>query len=478
MIAKGVRRFVANGAEIVTNLLLTGTRNIPGAMGSDPRRNYEADFGYPDECWAMDPEVYEVYESKDTPFEKAWAELNTRIDTLGYLHRIDVLSGIGQFGVLLLGLSDSGDLAQPVAGMRPDGTIDPASGIKHELLYIRAFDETLATVKEIEQDRSNRRYGQPLYYNLKFQTPFEQGNVPGPPEGRMPGGFSEGGKAQSTIDAVVHWSRVVHVADNRMSSEVFGLPRMHNVYNRLCDLIKVLGSSGEMFYRGAMPGLSFEVNPDIVDFEIDKDALKEEMEAYSNNLSRYLATVGLTAKSLAPQVASPVDHIRSQLEAITIALKVPLRVFLGSEEAKLSSTQDARTWNKRLSKRQNKYLTPLVIRPFVDRLIAFGVLPTPERYSVEWPDLNTSTNEDAATNAAKLTDALAKYVAGQVETVMPFEVFLTTILKLKPLEAKTIADAARNAEERLTPKPPPVTAPGAKGPPQPNRQPRLPRGPR
>ena len=55
-----------------------------------------------------------------------------------------------------------------------------------------------------------------------------------------------------------------------------------------------------------------------------------------------------------------------------MAYGVPYRILVGSEEAKLASSQDKRTWNERVQKRRDNYLTPMVVRPFVDRLIALG----------------------------------------------------------------------------------------------------------
>lgn len=72
---------------------------------------------YPDECWALDPEVYESEDTQDiTEFEEAWKQLTSdakedisaeedagRVNALHYLHRVDQISGIGRFGLLFFG---------------------------------------------------------------------------------------------------------------------------------------------------------------------------------------------------------------------------------------------------------------------------------------------------------------------------------------------------------------------------------------
>ena len=100
-------------------------------------------------------------------------------------------------------------------------------------------------------------------------------------------------------------------------------------------------------------------------------------------------------------------------------------------------SQDAITMNKRIASRQNNYVTPYVIRNFIDRLIAIGVLPE-AIYLVTWPDLNTPTDLDIAEVADKITSALAKYVAGGVSTMVPEKEYLTMILKMTDDEAETI----------------------------------------
>lgn len=371
----------------------------------------------PDESWAEDPGVFETEEETETEFEKALIEIEFKNHIWHYLARIDELSGIGRFGILLLGIDDGKELNMPVDGINEKGekTGKPAC----KLLYLKAFDESVVTIKEKEKDISNPRYGLPVMYSVVF---------------------SKGSGGLSTKD--VHWSRVLHVADNREMSEVFGIPRIECVYNRMIDLRKILSGSGEMFWKGAFPGYSFEVNPELKDVELDTDAIREELEKFQNSLQRYIAVTGVTVKSLSPQVADPSKHVEIHLKTIAISLGVPVRILFGSEEAKLASSQDVRTWNRRLRKRQEKYLTPMMVRPFIDRLIAIGVLPEPKEYFVKWEDLNTVSDEEKAQIAGTRTEALAKYVQGSVDELIPPQEYLTKILGMTSDEAEAIIKAA------------------------------------
>lgn len=449
----------------------------------DPRRSIDTECGYPErielkhynkvwereglgkrvvgclpaESWALPPAIYEVEdENVETEFEKAWKELEDAKSLFTILQRADELSGIGRFGVILLGLSDGKTLDQEV------------SGKKLKLNYVRVFDETVVTVSKMENDQSNPRYGLPIEYNVIFsdQTGGDIGSM-------------EYGMVTTTAQTVkVHWNRIIHVADNRRMSEIYGEPRMKPVYNRLLDVRKILSGSGEMFWRGAFPGYSFEVNPDQKDVELDATTIREEFNNWSQGLQRYLAVTGVSVKSLAPQVADPLNHLEAQLNYIALTLGIPKRILFGSEEAKLASTQDSKTWKTRLVHRQNSYLTPYLIRPFVDRLIEFGVLPAPSesdtemdsqeegeetkpnpttneedgsrpKYTVEWPDMFAMSEEDMAKVSESKTKALASYVSGGVETLITPMEFLTKIMHMSQEEAEAVVDAAKEREEEL-----------------------------
>ena len=452
---QAVHRF----GQIIDNVLLSRQQLTDRYL--DPRRDINHECGYPQtesitvekhyrimydrepiatrvvqvlpqESWQVQPTVYESEEADEvTAFEQGWKDLGCNLrgkswyqDEEGspiweYLHRIDELSGIGRYGVLLLGLGDGRELYEPV---------ETAEGMK--LLYLRAFDESLVSIVNHEKDRANPRYGQPIEYMVSFDDPTQT---------------SQSGTQLSLSGAKVHWSRVVHVADNLGSSELFGVPRMRPVYNRLHDLCKLYGGSAEMYWRGAFPGLSIETHPQLqTDVQLsaeEKTAMRTQMEQYMGGLQRYLSLIGMSAKSLAPQVVDPTPQINAQIMAICIQLGIPKRVFTGSERGELASTQDDSAWNDRLAYRQNNYITPRLIVPFIDRLITLGVLPEPVGYSVVWPDLNTLTDEQKADIAIKRTEAMVKYIQGSVEALMVPLDYLTRVIGLSQDEAAVVLEA-------------------------------------
>lgn len=443
--------------EIVANAMLSRQALIRQLM--DPRRDigdecghpisisvdmyqslYERDpiaarvvEGLPRECWKVNPQVYEEEDSdKATEFEQAWDELGKNLggeegyykDEEGsrvweYLKRADELSGIGHFGIILLGLDDGKDYREP------------ATGKKNKLLFLRVFPESLVQISQFENDHTSPRYSKPLTYNVTLQ------------DYRQDPQHASQGLDVSTV--AVHWSRVVHVADNLASSEIYGVPRMRPVWNRLHDLQKLYGGSAEMYWRGAFPGMSIESPQG--DVQLDRGAMRDQMENYYNGLQRYLALMGMTAKMLAPTVVDPTPQIMVHLEAICIKLEFPKRIFIGSERGELASSQDAIAWDNRLRNRQKNYLSPRLIAPFIDRLINLGCLPKPEQVCIHWPDLTTLSDNEKADVATKKTAALAQYVSGGVDAVIPPLDYLTRILDFDEEEAESILEAAAEQME-------------------------------
>jgi hypothetical protein len=442
---------------MTTNLLLSRSSALLGGSLDTTERNIDTECGYPEtdpsidqyrsmyervgiatriinvypsESWSVPPLVYQTEKPSKTAWERAWNRIAAKHAIFHYLERIDELSGIGRFGVMLIGTNDGNPLNQPVRGVNEKGQkVENTSKKPRDLLYLRTFPEYLVQIKEIEQDSNNPRYGQPKLYNVKMSDPKD---------------LSESAPvAQAITDQDVHWTRVLHVADNRQSSEVFGRPRLKPVYNDILDIRKVKGGGAEMFWKGAFPGISFETYPELTDVaELDAESVKQEIEAYSNGLQRYMRLIGMTAKSLAPQVADPSNHLTALLQLICATIQVPLRVFMGSEAAHLASQQDSVAWNRRLRHRQDLYLTPMVLRPFIDRLMLLDILPTIDEYIIEWRDLNVLSETDRAKISLQKAQAILQYVTSGAFALVPPRLFLELVLEFSPAEAQTIIEEA------------------------------------
>jgi len=432
----------------------------------------------PRHCWREQPSVFED-ENPDveTPFEAAVRELGDKLRGDNWyegdqgnplweiLARSDIVSGIGHYGVTLFGVGgDEGkDLSKPLEFRNKKDTVQNAETLR-ELIYLRTFPESLAQILEFDDDITSPRYGMPTYYNLDFDD-----------TSRLQ--ISADTTIRPRSESIrVHWSRVIHITDDLTSSEIFHIPRMRPVLNRLLDLDKTYGGSAEMFWQGALPGLSFETHPQLGgDVEIDSSSMKTQIEYYMNGLQRFLVTSGMAAKSLAPAVADPTAHINTQIEAICIALDCPKRIFMGSERGELSSAQDSGEWTKVIEGRRNGRVTPRLIIPTFNRMISLGFLPVPQGggtslqegspveagmegakpqpipekptgpkakkpkgYGVSWPTADGLDKVQQAAVALQLTQAIVAYIAGDGIQVIPIMNYLTMILGFTQDEATSI----------------------------------------
>lgn len=472
------------GLSSVVNSLVTNATLMRSELVSklfDPRRDIEKEAGYPrtitaemyramydrdgtanrvtrfwpEESWTMNPEIFETEDPSKTPFEEAFEELNKRKHLFHYMQEIDVISGIGRYGLLLLGFDDGMELSEPMEGIpaAEDGEAPKKTTTPRKLLYLRLFSEESVEVSTVETDKENPRYGQPTHYELLLTTSSDDG--------------TEAGLQTQNIERLrVHWSRVIHVAEKKEQSETYGTPRQKVVWNRLLDGQKVMGGAGEMFWKGAFPGYSIETNPNIPDVDLDTTTIRTQLSNYFNGLQRYLALTGVTVKSLTPQMGDPTSHRNAIMEDIAFAMGVPKRKLFGSEQAQLASEQDTRTWNGRVSRRCEMHVTPMIIRKVVDRLVWAGVLPVPPKgYEVFWPDLNAQTDMEKADIAAKRTEAFSKYVSGNVASLIAPEDYLTMIHGMDDEEVEQILDGMRehledmlDHQEQMQPQDPPQEA--------------------
>lgn len=396
----------------------------------------------PKESWQVTPWVYETEDMETvTPFETAFSEVSNMLNGQlsfyrgpenanfwEYMRRLDVMSGVGRYGVLLLGIDDGKDLSTP-ADLRPRNSPD------RRLIYLRVYPESMAKITAYDNSKFSPRYGHPETYSVStYDSEFSSSEGASPPS--------------DTVN--VHWSRIIHVADNLESSEVLGTPRQVPVLNCLSNIEKIYGASAEGYWLSCFPALSLETLPQL-DGEVymDEARLRVMMEDYAQGLQRWIALQNMSANPLKPDVVDPNPHLTAQLQLISLKIGVPLRILLGTERGEAAASQDDAAWNDRIRERENDHITPRMIVPTVDRLILMGILPVPsEGYRVQWPDLESQGAIEKANSAMKLSQALAQYVSSGAALLMPMQHFLTKIMKMTDSEARSIVEeAAKMSEE-------------------------------
>jgi hypothetical protein len=226
----------------------------------------------------------------------------------------------------------------------------------------------------------------------------------------------------------------------------------------LQDIEIIVGGGAEGFWRGAFPGFALiaRENAHFSDDGQTLTALETEMDAYINNLQRYVRLQDVDVEQLKVQVADTSDQLDGQFLLISSATGIPKRILTGSERGQLASDQDETSWNKKVDERRTNYLEPMVVRPFYNRMIEKGVLPAPkdEEYEVVWADLYIPSEDDKAKVAKTKAETIAVYGNSVgAEQVVPLPMFLGKVMGFTDDEVKqAIGDIEKdmiNEEESI-----------------------------
>jgi len=376
---------------------------------------------FPDATWRGKLKVVEDRStgtmSPTTEFEKAWDSLEKDLKVLHYLKRADKVSGIGQFGALFMGFSGNGELKKPIKSTKKGS----------KLIYLSPYSEDNVEVDTWVSSPTDPRFGLPNTYRVK-----QASNV---------------GVSVSSKTLIVHHSRLIHIAEGLNEDDVFGTPRLEVVWNRLMNLELLAGGSAEMFWRGAFPGISFEAEDDADFDEQSKTDLNDEIDKYMHKLQRSLKLQGVKANQLSVQIADPSKHFDIQVKLISAATGIPVRILIGAESGELASSQDETAWNSKVEERRIDYAEPLILRPFIDKMIETGVLPEPKQYEVIWPDIFSPSEADQASINKRNSESLATYAnAPNASKVVLPKQFLQRFLGFTEAETQDTPDILPDAK--------------------------------
>lgn len=325
---------------------------------------------YPDAVWTRPPQII-----KNEGLKTALDALDKATSLYHYINRADRLSGIGKYSVLFLGFSDVDNnewLKEPV-----DGTVT--------LDFVQVYGYGSCKILELETDITSEYFGMPKIYEITI-------------------GETDVGTIRDTKlpdnKLTVHRTRIIHIADCLLDSDINGYPILERVFNRLDDIEKIVGGSAEMFWQAGSKGLQVDVDKDIVMSEEMAKALDDELEDYSNDVRRFLRTQGVKVNSLGGQTINPEPVFNVVMSIISTTTGIPQRIFIGSEQGKLASEQDRANWAIRINERRKLFAEPKILIPLISRLQEYGALPDGD-YWLEWPEAFQMSPLERAQTAAQ-----------------------------------------------------------------------------
>lgn len=367
---------------------------------------------YPDATWECGPEIWEneKQDSAGTEFEKLAAELIEKSQVWHYMYRADVLAGLGNYSIILLGL--------------PGALEMPARTTKNQkLLYLATYSQRNCDIVEWEKDPNSPRFGQPLMYavDLSGDMPDASKSSVNTPKGkRDPDAFQR-----------VHYSRVIHVADGLLEDQVTGTPRLEKIYNKLDDLYKVAGSAPEIFFRDAKIGLILMAKEGFQGAFAGMTSTEQStlMDDWSHGMRKWIDLQGYDVKTVGGTNVNPKETFEMTISLISAATKIPQRILLGSERGELASSQDEKNWERRVNSRRNKFASQIV-RQFFQRMMDLAILPMVPKFEVHWGPVSEMSETEKADIAVKYSTVCKNMSPLAPDEVMRIEEFRTKWLGL------------------------------------------------
>lgn len=323
----------------------------------------------PELCWKTTPRIFEGKEAPDKPttWEQQLADVFDRHSLFKALYAADRRQRVGQYGALIVqiaGTAEQADWSKPLDKITADNIVR----------LIPCYEEQLKP-DQWEQDRSSIRFGLPTAYQYNE---------------RAVGNSNQTKPAQP---ATVHWSRVIVVAEGADDGTIYGSPANEAGFNDLLTLELISGAGGQGFWKNAAGKLHFDLDATAQPTAADIDAQKAMIEEFATGLDKHLVTGGLKSNVLNFDLADPEPFHRVALQQYAASVRIPVNRLIGSVTGVLAGDKDDAAFLQAMQSRRLNVCVHFVNK-MVDWLIAHGVVPAVQRYTVEFDDL-LAPSEDA-----------------------------------------------------------------------------------
>ncbi|MEO6566213.1 MAG: phage portal protein [Casimicrobiaceae bacterium] len=330
-------------------------------------------------------------DAEATDFLKAWDALQKKLGIIQVMRQADIMCNIGRYSVLFLGTSGKSYSERAKKG--------------GGLFYLSAYNEIQASITSLIQDVKNEMYGMPQTYAITFNNDdigLEN-----------PGGSS------------VHYTRAIHIAEDKLGSRLYGTPRLKAPLNRLLDLEKTTGGGAEAAWLAVWGGMLFttQENARIPDAgSAEGQQIDEQMRKFYNRMQRYAMLEGVDVNNIGVQNVSVKDIYDTLKTDLAGTVGIPQRILFGAERGELASSQDQQEWNGAIDSRRTNYAEPEILRPFIKWCVDFGVLPMPQagldKYIIEWYPVYSMSQMEQATYGNAMATGASTISGGAPEQAM------------------------------------------------------------
>jgi len=287
-------------------------------------------FGMAKSCWRDGLEIFENAEKDAKPVLVDDVLTLKKQGLIKKLERADVLNRIGRFSVLFVGIPDGLDSDQPL------GKADKS---KLDQVYFKAFAYDGIQISEQVQDPKDPRFGLPEMYQV-------QKSVRGTTQ------------KDTVLESInVHWTRIVHLNESALDSDVEGMGQLEPIFNRILDLDKTTGGSAEAYFRNAKGKIAFELDPkfsaNLLGDEAAKQKLDDAATEFTNQFKDHIFAVGSKVQSVDTPHHTPKDTVMAAYWEISCYTGIPIRLLIGMGSGQMAGSEDQLAYNALVAGRQS-----------------------------------------------------------------------------------------------------------------------------
>lgn len=400
---KELATFISNETASLDSQRAGFLRKISGGNdNADTLHNIFLDYGYPETlqfknfwnmyrrfgiaktgvelpvniAWVTPPEI-----DGSDQFNNEFEKLNKQLKFFKRVKGLDKRQRVGQYAAFYMQVKDGLDPKEPIAGT--------LSGLASIVKIIPLYENQLE-VEEFEQDAMSENFGEPKFY--KFI-----GNAVG---NRDP---------NDTKTFQIHPTRIITISENADDGTIFGFSSMEASYNSLMDCRKIIGGSGEGFYRNASQSLVFTAKEgsQVISGQKALDEFNDAAEAFiKDRMRKQLYAPGMDVKTLESALMSPKDHFLTALNDVAAGFNIPATILIGQQTGRLASTEDSTNLLTMVQSRRENFLTES-LEKMIEWFMTWGILPVSE-FEVIWDDLLAIADDEKLGNAFKMSDINVK----------------------------------------------------------------------
>ena len=374
---------------------------------------------FADDTWNKPPVIIDGdarsdhLDDKATPFLKEWVALTERLSIWQILRQADIMLGFSRYSVVFLGAP--GEKFSEPAG-------------NGGLFYLQAFDESQATILSYITNVKDEKFGMPLNYSVAFNAVDNGVEIPGGNQ--------------------VHYSRIIHISENRLSSRIYGRPRLQTVINRLFDLEKVTGGGAEAAWLAVYKGMLFTAREGAelpAKGSPEAKYLNEQIDAYVNRIQRFATLSDVDVHDMGVDQVSVKEIYSTLIDDFAGSIGMPKRILLGSERGELASSQDTAEWNGVIRSRRTNFADPELLRPLINWCIIHKVISPPQsgKFKTEWEDVYPMTKGEKADYGVKLAQGATTVTGGTPDEAMDVNEWRAAV----DLPARSAQDQQKIMEE-------------------------------